>query len=75
LYRKQDAAQCLVLSRGGDVLLHGEPSNKGGDVRSSKLTWVPPAMEDDEATDPVNIGILGPSTVVPRPNRCPYLIQ
>ena len=45
---KQDAAQCLVLSRGSDVLIDGKPGDEGGNFRRRQFTRVTPAVEHDE---------------------------
>jgi hypothetical protein len=57
------------------VLIDGKPSDEGRDVRRSKLPRVASAMEGDEATDPVDVGIFGPPAVVPGANRRPHLIE
>lgn len=43
-----------------------EPRDKRGDLGRTQLAGMATAMEDDEATDPMPIGILGSPTVVPR---------
>ena len=55
--------------------VRGQPAEKRRDLRCAKLSGMPPAMEHNEAPDPMDIGVLGPPAVVPRPYRVPHPIE
>jgi hypothetical protein len=59
----------------GDVRSTAMQDDECGDVRRSELPQVAPAVEDHETTDPVNVGILGPPTIVASANCCANLIK
>ena len=72
---KQDAAQRLVLCRCRDVLFNGQPYQKRRDLRCAKPSGMTPAMEHDEAPDPMDVGVLSPPAVVPRADLGAYLLH
>ncbi len=52
-----------------------KPGDKRRDLRRPKLARVAPAVEHDEVTNPMDAGVLGSPTIVPRWNRSPDLIK
>jgi hypothetical protein len=73
--QKQDSAQRLVLCRWRHVLFDRQPGEKRRDLRCAKLPRMPPAMEHDEAPDPMDIGVLGPPAVMSRADLGAHLLE
>jgi hypothetical protein len=63
--QKEQGAECLVLGGGGDLVPYGERSQECGELDRAHLGGVSLVVEEDEPPDRVNIGLLGPPTVVP----------
>jgi len=69
---KEESRECLVLGRGGDVLLDGEVGEEGMDpstgsgrrFRSAHLRGVAFLMQENEAAHPVQIGLFGAARIV-----------
>ena len=57
------------------MLFDGQPGEKRRNLRCAELPRMPPVMEHDEAPDPMDVGILGPPAVVPRPNLGAHLLE
>jgi hypothetical protein len=61
---EEECVECLVLGGGGDLALDGEVCEEGADVRGAEVSRVAAVMEEDEATDPTEVGDLGAEGVV-----------
>ncbi len=64
LVEEKQGAEGLILRGGGDALLDGEMAEKGGDLFFAHLRGVALLVEEDEAADPIEIGLLGAKAVV-----------
>ena len=56
---KQQRAQGLVRGRRADVVSRGQRREEALDVGCAESRGVPSVIEDDEAADPVAIGVFG----------------
>jgi hypothetical protein len=61
---EEDGAERLILSRGADFPLDGKVTQEGDDVGRVEFARVAAIVEDDEASDPIDVGTLGADTVV-----------
>jgi hypothetical protein len=59
-----DRRQRLVLGRGAGVAVHGQGGEEGFDFALAHVGGMTLAVEDDEAADPVHVGLLGAQRVV-----------
>ena len=64
LVKKQQCAESLVLSGGGDALFNGEMSEKFGDFFLAHFLGVTFAMKQDVTTDPIDICLLGTDRIM-----------
>ncbi len=65
LVEKQQSVEGLVLSRGGDVALRGEPVEGGRDFGGAHVRRVAHAVETDEVPNPIPVRLLGSTTIEP----------
>src|SRR5262249_29096682 len=65
LIQKQQRAEGLVLRRSRYIPLYRQITEKLGNLLFSELARMPFAMKENEAANPIHIGLLGPSAVVP----------
>ena len=63
LVEKEEGAKGLVLSGGGDAAVHGEMAQEGSDFLFAHVAGVTFLVEEDEAPDPVEVGLLGADAV------------
>lgn len=80
---EEEGAEGLVLGGGGDVLIDGEVGEEGFDpsagsghsLGGAHVGGVLFAMKEDEALDPVDVGLFGAEGVVFEAEFVPHLIQ
>ena len=65
----------LVLRGGADMLLHGQHGKKLTNFRFSHLCRMAFPMKENEAFDPVHVGVFRPETVVAYADRRADVIQ
>lgn len=65
----------LVLGRGADPPLDGEAREKAGDFVASHLGRVALVVEQNEATNPLDVGALGAAAVVTKPHRSAHAVE
>src|SRR5207245_11186056 len=68
---EEERRQGLVLRRATDLGIDGERGQKAGGFGGTQLTRVTLAVKQDVPTDPADVGLLRPATVVPRSKRVP----
>jgi hypothetical protein len=61
---EEQGGESLVLGASGDVLLDGEVGEEVVDFRSTHVTGMSLVMEQDEASDPIGVGVFGAEGVV-----------
>ena len=66
---EEERAERLVLRGGGDVVLHGERAEEFRHFRPAHARRVALVVEQDEAADPSDVGLLGPPAEVPLAHR------
>lgn len=59
LVEKQQGGKGLVLSRGGDLAVGGQPGQEDFDLRCGHVGRMPLAVVQDVALDPVHVGLFG----------------
>ena len=72
---EEQRAEGLVLRGGGDVALDGQVGEERLDLRAAHIFGVALAVEQDEAPDPIDVGLLGADGVVLDANRVAHLIE
>jgi len=72
---EEEGAESLILGGGGDVLIDGEMGEEGFDLGGAHVGGVLFAMKEDEALDPVDVGLFGAEGVVFEAEFVPHLIQ
>jgi len=65
----------LILGGGRDLVLHGQRHQEARNLAGAHLGGVPLAVEEDEPPDPVDVGFLGPPTVVPGADGLPDPVE
>jgi hypothetical protein len=65
---EEDRAFGEVLGGSRDFPIDGQVGQEGFEIRRAERFGVPLAVEEDEASNPVKIRLLGPETVMPEPN-------
>ena len=55
--------------------LRGEMRQKGADIPSGKFAWMPAAMEENEAQNPGDVGLLRTPTMVARSRASSDLVK
>ncbi len=73
--QEQDAGQGLVLGRRRDLAAHGEIGQERDDFGGSHLVGVALVVEQDEATNPLYVGLFGPRAHVAQPDRLTHPIE
>jgi len=73
--QEHERVERLVLRRRRDAFRHGEVVQEVANLGAAKLPRVPLPVEQDEAPDPVHIGLLGAEAVVPHPDRRSNLVE
>ena len=73
--QEQQRGERLVLGRGGDLPVDGEPGQEAAHLAGAHLPGVPLVMEQDEATNPVDVGVLGAGAVMPRSEGRSYAVE
>ncbi len=64
LVKEKQSAKGLILGGGGDAAIDGEVTEEGGNLRFAQLLGVAFAMEEDEATNPIEVSYLCADAVV-----------
>jgi hypothetical protein len=72
---EEQCAQRLVLGGRGHVVLHGQRTQKLRDLGPAHLRRMALAVEEDEAADPGDIGLLGAAAAVARPEGGADLVE
>ena len=67
LKEEKEGAERLILRGGGDVEISREVTEKGSDLGLTHLVRMAFAMEDYEATDPIQVGLFRPEGVMFNP--------
>ena len=70
-----DGVQRLVLSQGGHLALHGQMGQKRLHLGRTHLCRMPLPVEQDEPSDPIDVGQLGADAVVQPPDDAADLIE
>ena len=73
--QEHDGVQRLVLSRGGHLALHGQMGQKRLHLGRPHLRRMPLPVEQDEPSDPIDVGLLGADAVVQPPDDAADLIE
>jgi hypothetical protein len=73
--QEENGSQRLVLSRGGDPVVNGEGGQECSDLIRSENARILQFVKPEEATDPVEIGLLGPEGQMPRAYARPHLLK
>ena len=73
--QKEQGAECLILGGGRDLVTHGQRGQECGDLGWAHVGGMPLVMEEDEPPDPVDVGFLGPPTVVPGADGLPDPVE
>ncbi len=61
---KEERAEGLILSGGGDGTIDGEMAQEGSDFAFTHHVRMAFAMEEDEAANPIEVSLLGAQAVV-----------
>ena len=72
---EEQGAEGLILGGGGDVPLDGQVGQEGLDLRGAHLLGVALVVEEDEAFDPVDVGLFGADGVVLEADGLTNLIE
>ena len=64
LIEKKQGAQCLVLSGSRYLSFNREVAEESGDLRFAHLSGMALLVEEDEASDPIDVNGLGANAVV-----------
>lgn len=64
LIEKKQRREGLVLSGSCDVFFYGQVGQEGGDLAFTHFSRVPFLVEEDEAPDPIEVGLFGAQTGV-----------
>jgi hypothetical protein len=72
---KEQGAQGLVLGRRGDLSIHGQMGEKGFDFRRAHLARMTLAVEENETSDPIDVGFFGADGVVLESDGVSYLVE
>lgn len=72
---EEQRAVRLVLRGGGDFLLHGQVREEGLDFGRAHVLRVALVMKEDEALDPMDVGLLGARGVVLAANGLADLVE
>ena len=75
LLEKQQGREGLVLGGGADVAVDGQVGQELVDLGGPHRGRVADAVEEDEAPDPADVGVLGPGAVVPEADGLADAIQ
>lgn len=73
--KEQDRVERLILRRGGDIASYSKIAQKGCYLGGAHVTRVAFVVEQDEASDPLQIRLLGADAVVTEADHFAYLIQ
>ena len=65
----------LVLRRGGDAALDGEVREEGHDLERAHLVGMALSVEEDEAADPVDVGVLGAARQVAQARALAHAVE
>jgi hypothetical protein len=72
--QEEEGMERLVLCRSASVSVHGKGCEKLFDFYFTHLTRVLLVMKEDEAFDPVDVGLLGLVTIVPKAKHVTDLV-
>src|SRR5687767_3941963 len=72
---EDDCRGCLVLGRRTYLPANCERRHEVAYMARIEPTWMPQPMKADVASDPSEICLLGPRTVMPRSQHSAYLIE
>lgn len=72
---EEEGSEGLILGGGGDASLDGEVGEEGLDFWGAHLAGVAFVVEEDEAFDPGDIGLLGTDGIVLTADRIADLVQ
>jgi hypothetical protein len=72
---EEEGAEGLVLGGGGDVVIDGEVGEEGLDLGGAHIGGVFFAVKEDEAYDPVDVGLFGAEGVVFEAEFVSHLIE
>jgi hypothetical protein len=73
--QEEDGVQRLILRGCGDFAADGEVAEEGAEVIGAQLARVAFAVEEDVATDPLQIRLLGSDAVVLDPDDVAHPIE
>jgi hypothetical protein len=65
LVEKKKGAEGLILSGCSDAAFDGKMAQEQGNLGFAHLLRMPFAVEEDEASDPINVSLLGAEAVMP----------
>ena len=72
---ERERVECLILDGGGDAFLDREMREKARHLVLAHSRGMLLTVEENEAPNPVDVGLLGANAVVTNPNRFAYLIE
>ena len=75
LVEEEQRAQGLVLRRRGHVALDGQRAEEPGDLGGTHPGRMPLVVEQDEAPDPADVGLLGAQAAVSRAQGRAYAVE
>src|SRR2546423_807837 len=64
LVEKKQRGEGLVLSGGRNLFFDGQKAKEGCNLLLAHFVGVPFVMEENEAADPIDVGLLGPQAVM-----------
>jgi hypothetical protein len=67
--------QRLILRRSGDVATNCQIAEKGAQLNRPHVAWVTLTVKEDEASDPLQIRLLGSDAVVTQADHFAYLVE
>jgi len=73
--QEQQRRECLVLRRGAHAALHREVREEGLDLGAAHVGRVALAVEQDEASDPADVGFFGAAAAMERAHRGVHTVE
>lgn len=65
IVQERQRGERLILGRRRNAVLNRQVREKPLDVSFAEISWVPAIVEQDETSNPLNVGLFGPAAVAP----------
>jgi hypothetical protein len=75
LVQKKQRTLCLILRRRRDVVNDGKIGQEKLDLGGAHRRWVSLAVETDEASNPIDVRLLGADAVMAKADSIAYLVE